>query len=451
MKSGGIRRLAGCCVAAMLIADCMADIHSIPVATSLVPGATGFQMPVGARGSDVTASLGRGTVTGMDRLEYPGLYVTCDGGAQFSGWYAAVGFNVDEAQGGTAYPDYSKDGVPDFHPGEDWNGVGGGNTDECQPVYPIADGIVLATGEGVSGWGNMLFVVHRTATASGDRFVVSVYAHLRELLPAACVGCVVTRADPVARLGRAGTLYAHLHLEVRNDAFLDVAAGVVQLKQTGAHAPTAWPAADWADQGHWFIGESYCEPSFLIRHGVCEGDTRPEDVFVSYVVFAQGNPGVPGDGVLVGPGVSPADVAFDVAAPLPIDGLTGAYTVSVYPAPGEPIDVIQTTFGVRGVPAASGCSATIGGTPARAAPPVNGVPGFAIEGTRSMLKHVAALIDARPDCDASSVDELQLESLAAWRNSGKAHPEPSDYVRRVDAVAVGSGRARYPTASTPAP
>ncbi|NOY00904.1 MAG: M23 family metallopeptidase, partial [Verrucomicrobia bacterium] len=45
---------------------------------------------------------------------------------------------------------------PNGHLGEDWNGRGGGNTDQGDPVYSIAHGVVVYSADFRSGWGNVI-------------------------------------------------------------------------------------------------------------------------------------------------------------------------------------------------------------------------------------------------------------------------------------------------------
>src|SRR5262245_17826827 len=47
------------------------------------------------------------------------------------------------------------------HLGEDWNGLGGGDTDLGDPVYSAANGLVLFAEDIGGGWGNVVRVAHR--------------------------------------------------------------------------------------------------------------------------------------------------------------------------------------------------------------------------------------------------------------------------------------------------
>ena len=46
------------------------------------------------------------------------------------------------------------------HLGDDWNGVGGGNTDLGDPIYSIAHGYVSFSENIGGGWGNVIRIVH---------------------------------------------------------------------------------------------------------------------------------------------------------------------------------------------------------------------------------------------------------------------------------------------------
>lgn len=111
-----------------------------------------------------------------------------------------------------------------FHLGEDWNGIRGGDSDLGDPVYSVAHGIVALVRRDHPGWGNVVIIAHRMPGVHGDRFVESVYGHLDRVF--------VKEGDPVRRgirigtIGNAGGLYpAHLHLELRHDITLEIGGG----------------------------------------------------------------------------------------------------------------------------------------------------------------------------------------------------------------------------------
>jgi murein DD-endopeptidase MepM/ murein hydrolase activator NlpD len=102
------------------------------------------------------------------------------------------------------------------HLGEDWDGVGGGDTDLGDPVYCIGDGVVVFARDCHQGWGNVIIVRHAFREGLGVRNVDSLYGHLDKILVRR--GQAVKRGQHIAAIGNAHGLYdAHLHLEVRKN------------------------------------------------------------------------------------------------------------------------------------------------------------------------------------------------------------------------------------------
>ena len=46
------------------------------------------------------------------------------------------------------------------HLGEDWDGIGGGDTDLGDPIYAIARGVVILSEDVKLGWGNVIIIRH---------------------------------------------------------------------------------------------------------------------------------------------------------------------------------------------------------------------------------------------------------------------------------------------------
>jgi len=105
---------------------------------------------------------------------------------------------------------------PNGHLGEDWNGVGGGNSDLGDPVYSTANGLVVFARDFRAGWGNVVIVRHAYLERGDVRYVDSLYGHLDRIL---CrEGQRVDRGDKVGTIGTAHGQYpAHLHFEMRKD------------------------------------------------------------------------------------------------------------------------------------------------------------------------------------------------------------------------------------------
>lgn len=102
------------------------------------------------------------------------------------------------------------------HLGEDWDGVGGGDTDLGDPIYSIGDGVVVFARDCHLGWGNVVVVRHAYREGGFTRNIDSLYAHLQKILVHR--GQAVKRGQEIATLGTAHGLYdAHLHFEIRKN------------------------------------------------------------------------------------------------------------------------------------------------------------------------------------------------------------------------------------------
>jgi len=113
---------------------------------------------------------------------------------------------------------------PNRHLGDDWNGIGGGNSDLGDPVYSIADGVVTVVGDMRGGWGNTVIVRHAYRERSSGRIlqIDSFYTHLDRI--------TVRRGQPVAKGQQVGTIgtnrgmyTAHLHFELRKNIKIGMA------------------------------------------------------------------------------------------------------------------------------------------------------------------------------------------------------------------------------------
>jgi len=108
------------------------------------------------------------------------------------------------------------------HLGEDWNGIGGGNSDLGDPVYSISEGYISFAEHVCCGWGNIVRVVHRTPQHPELDYVESFYAHLDQIHVQE--GQLVERGQQIGTIGTADGKYsAHLHLEMRS--FIDMGIG----------------------------------------------------------------------------------------------------------------------------------------------------------------------------------------------------------------------------------
>nr|WP_321224558.1 M23 family metallopeptidase [uncultured Psychroserpens sp.] len=118
------------------------------------------------------------------------------------------------------------------HLGDDWNGVGGGNSDLGDPIYAIANGYVSEVKDYKGGWGNVLRIVH----LHNNQLFESLYAHCDTMLVSQ--DKFVKKGEQIATIGNCnGSYYAHLHLEIRNDYDLEIGPGY-SIDTTGYLNPT---------------------------------------------------------------------------------------------------------------------------------------------------------------------------------------------------------------------
>jgi murein DD-endopeptidase MepM/ murein hydrolase activator NlpD len=124
------------------------------------------------------------------------------------------------------------------HLGDDWNGVGGGNTDLGDPVYSMANGIVAEASDWGGGWGNVVRVLHNIGTDSMPEIVESFYAHLDQILVKERQ--VLKKGEQLGTIGTANGAYpAHLHLELRTLPGRELGGGYSD-DTTGFTDPTAF-------------------------------------------------------------------------------------------------------------------------------------------------------------------------------------------------------------------
>ncbi|RIH81142.1 Murein hydrolase activator NlpD [Calidithermus terrae] len=98
-----------------------------------------------------------------------------------------------------------------LHPGADYNGRGGGDTDLGDPVYAVTDGTVVEVGF-FKVWGNLVLIHHEgpgvwTLSAHCDQVLVQAGQRVRAGQQIGTIGKGDTRVKKPYR--------AHLHFEVR--------------------------------------------------------------------------------------------------------------------------------------------------------------------------------------------------------------------------------------------
>jgi murein DD-endopeptidase MepM/ murein hydrolase activator NlpD len=163
-----------------------------------------------------------------------GSYTDLRTGRTHDGWYVATRFDEHYSLG--------------IHPGEDWNGTGGGDTDLGQDVHAIANGRVAFAKHCGPLWGNVVMIDHVFYENHERREIRSAYVHLLDFSVKA--GDVVHRRDVIAHVGTdpEHRYSAHLHLELRRDKTLSA---------------TYWPSNDHRDDA--WVKAHYEDPRTFIR------------------------------------------------------------------------------------------------------------------------------------------------------------------------------------------
>lgn len=129
---------------------------------------------------------------------------------------------------------------PNGHLGEDWNGVGGGDSDLGDPIYAIGRGVVVLSEDVKLGWGNVVILRHVFREVTGKiEMVDSLYGHLEERRVK--VGQMVEKGQLVGTMGGNRGMYpVHLHLEVRKNLAIGMNRSKFAKDYSNYHSPTAF-------------------------------------------------------------------------------------------------------------------------------------------------------------------------------------------------------------------
>ncbi len=106
------------------------------------------------------------------------------------------------------------------HLGDDWNGLGGGNSDLGDNIYAISNGYIAEVKDYKGGWGKVIRINH----FYNNKLYQSLYAHCDTITVSEKK--FVKRGDKIATIGNCNGKYpAHLHLEIRDSINLDIGNG----------------------------------------------------------------------------------------------------------------------------------------------------------------------------------------------------------------------------------
>ena len=131
---------------------------------------------------------------------------------------------------------YLSRGFLSYHPGEDWDGLKGGNSDLGNPVYAIGHGYVTFARDARMGWGNVVLIRHIFLENGQLQTVDSMYAHMDKILVRE--GQQITRGQQVGTIGTNHGMYvAHLHFEIRKNLNIGINRSAFKRDLTNYYRP----------------------------------------------------------------------------------------------------------------------------------------------------------------------------------------------------------------------
>ena len=124
-----------------------------------------------------------------------------------------------------------------YHLGEDWDGVRGGDTDLGDPIYCIGEGVVVFARDVHRGWGNVIIVRHSFREDGEIKTIDSLYGHCDKMLVRS--GDRVKRGQKIATIGTAHGIYdAHLHFEIRKNLEIGMSRAAFAQDLSNYYDPT---------------------------------------------------------------------------------------------------------------------------------------------------------------------------------------------------------------------
>src|SRR3954452_12589011 len=124
-----------------------------------------------------------------------------------------------------------------YHLGEDWDGVRGGDTDLGAPVSCVGEGVVVFARDVPRGWGTVIIVRHSFREEGEIKTIDSLYGHLDKMLVRS--GDRVRRGQKIATMGTAHGIYdAHLHFEIRKNLEIGMSRAAFAQDLSNYYDPT---------------------------------------------------------------------------------------------------------------------------------------------------------------------------------------------------------------------
>jgi hypothetical protein len=175
------------------------------------------------------------------------------------------------------------------------------------------------------------------------------------------------------------------------------------------------------------------------RVGICDRGSI-EFQPIRYLSFLEGNPGNPGDGIIISSIGGLFDHWFEAQPPYSLTGIRNGLTVSAFPPLDTPLTdlMIQVNFSVEGRPIIHCSVGTAASPDQHVRLIVNGVEGIGQNFSQERLNFLVDLMRQQPGCGDVTLDQFLLHSAILINNV------TGEFVQELDALAVGVGENRFP-------
>ncbi len=198
----------------------------------------------------------------------------------------------------------------------------------------------------------------------------------------------------------------------------------------------------------------YTIPDIYVGYKVLGWLHKPSQLW-KWISFAEGNPGVPGDGTVIDANLGKVQLAFELATPIALRDYTGGFTYTAFFPSGTPqlryvqlgISNLQTSgscqisFEYRPTPSGN---VSYGNTIRNGVILSDGVPGIFTNVSSSDLNSIVAFVNqGNPACTSVTLNDLYFDHLLL------EVANPSSFWPTLDAAAVGSGPNNFPGIEVP--
>jgi hypothetical protein len=175
---------------------------------------------------------------------------------------------------------------------------------------------------------------------------------------------------------------------------------------------------------------------------------------ISFLTFVEGDPGVPGDGILIDANGGKFQLIFELAKPIPLRDIADGFTYTVFfPAASPQLRYVQ--LGISNLQTTGSCRIFFAARPAPSGNVIlNGVPGMftnvaVSDPTQDStfeprdLNSIVAFVNKIPGCTNLTLNDLYFDHLLLEIAT------PPGFLTTLDAAAIGPGPYNFPGTKVP--